>query len=101
LGAENKRHGPCEAEVHVEGCSGIGCTKDHFTPKSIAREVLGWRNRQINAEENIQYLSRECHEEKDRTTPDRLNALRAQEQGGEIRLNDVRRWAGKSDYNQA
>ncbi len=58
----------CEAPYHVEGCKGIGNTKDHFTPKRIALK-LGWTLKQIHAVENTQWLSEPCHKTKDRETP--------------------------------
>jgi len=62
----------CEAPYHVEGCSGYGETIDHHTPRCIARKILHWKKKQIDAPENIQYLSKACHREKDRTTCERF-----------------------------
>ena len=69
-----------EAPEHSNGCSGLGNTRDHFTPKCIAK-LMGWSNKMINCYENIQYLSEACHVEKDRTTPKRLELLRRQLEG--------------------
>lgn len=71
---------PCEALEHVASCNGIGSTKDHFTPRCIAKE-LGWRQGQVSDPQNIQWLSEDCHKEKDSTTPLRLSLLRKQLQG--------------------
>lgn len=78
---------PCEAPEHADGCNGRGDTKDHFTPKCIAK-LLGWKNNRINAPENIQYLSRACHEQKDRSTPRRLKQVREQINGRMIKLGE-------------
>ena len=75
-----ERNSPCEASVHVPNCSGLGETKDHFTPKSIAK-VLGWTYKQMNEPMNLQYLSTACHREKDSTTPMRLELLKMQHEG--------------------
>lgn len=70
----------CEAPIHSPDCSGVGVTRDHFTPKAIAK-ILGWTPTQIGAQENLQYLSPECHRDKDKTTPHRLQILRRQLNG--------------------
>jgi hypothetical protein len=99
----------CEAEHHVPSCECLHCrgkncnqcrniTQDHFTPKSIARRVLGWRPKEINSKENIQWLSTSCHREKDRTTPDRLIALIDQKRGGNITMDDVKYWAEQNEF---
>lgn len=62
----------CEAPFHVKGCNGLGETRDHFTPKCIARKILHWKRKQIDAPENTQYLSKACHIWKDRTTCERF-----------------------------
>jgi hypothetical protein len=104
------RERACQALVHTPECECQGCrksncngcrnsTKDHFTPQSIGRKILGWKPKQINSKENIQFLSVSCHREKDYTTSDRLQALYNQRRGGEITLDDVRSWAGQSSYN--
>ncbi len=67
----------CEAPIHVRECSGFGETKDHFTPKCIAK-LLRWKQKQIEDPLNIQYLSFACHKEKDSTTPARLQLLKDQ-----------------------
>jgi len=77
---------PCEAPYHVEGCSGVGETKDHLTPKCIAKHILGWTRKQIDAPENIQYLSRACHTEKDATTQIRFELALRQKRGAFISL---------------
>lgn len=83
--ARNERQ--CEAPEHVEGCNGRGSTRDHFTPRCIAK-LLRWRDSQTNAPENIQYLSEACHTEKDRSTPRRLQQVRAQLSGRRIELGE-------------
>ena len=77
----------CQSPYHVEGCSGLGETKDHFTSKAIAKE-LGWSNKQANARENIQYLSLPCHREKDRVVPHLITILKFQKSGGVVRIGD-------------
>lgn len=74
-------------------------TVDHFTPQAIAKNILGWRGKQIISPENIQHLSKSCHREKDCTTQERLTALYRQRRGGEITLSDVKSWARESEYN--
>lgn len=70
----------CEAPIHNQDCPCNSCTlrqcatcplltKDHFTPKCIALKVFGWRRKQVNSRDNIQWLSRPCHQDKDATTP--------------------------------
>lgn len=59
----------CEAPFHTPDCSGWGTTRDHFTPRSVAK-LLRWKKKQIDSPENIQYLSSECHREKDKNTRD-------------------------------
>lgn len=71
---------PCEAPEHHPNCDGIGSTKDHFTPQCIAK-LYRWKKKEIDAPENIQYLSPACHIEKDRTTPLRKEILKLQLQG--------------------
>lgn len=84
---EHNEYPVCEAPEHCEGCDGVGDTKDHFTPKCIA-QLWGWKPSEISAEENIQYLSRACHDEKDRSTPARLALARLQLRGAYIGLGD-------------
>lgn len=81
---ENDSH-PCEAPVHSELCDGVGISMDHFTPVCIGK-LWGWEKDQINAPENIQYLSKPCHLEKDRTTEARLTLARKQLNGAYISL---------------
>lgn len=71
----------CEAPFHTEGCNGIATTIDHFTPECIGK-LWGWSQDEIDADENLQYLSKQCHKEKDFTTQARL-ALAVLQQGGE------------------
>ena len=82
---EKNIYHPCEAPVHNEHCDGAGITKDHFTPECIG-ELWGWDRNQINAAENIQYLSKSCHLDKDRTTEARLTLARKQLNGAYISL---------------
>lgn len=63
----------------------MGTTLDHFTPVCIAK-LWGWNTEQIIAPENIQYLSKPCHLDKDRTTEARLTLARKQLQGAYISL---------------
>ena len=70
----------CEAPEHVENCHGMGTTKDHFTSECIGK-VWGWSQEQLDSEENIQYLSPQCHIEKDKTTALRRDILRQQLRG--------------------
>ena len=94
---ENNRR--CQAPFHVEGCSGIGNSLDHFTPQCIAL-ILGWTKEKINSEENLQWLSKACHTAKDATTDDRKKSLLLQKAGIQaITFQDVRKWAGRSSYN--
>jgi len=74
---------PCEAPFHVQGCDGKGVTRDHFTPRSIAKE-LNWTDKEIGSPMNIQHLSVPCHKAKDGTTPSRLYLLRGQLQGRNV-----------------
>lgn len=76
----------CEATWHVAGCGKMGQSVDHFTPRAYAKKVLGWSHAQINAPENKQYLSIECHREKDRTTEAKTAQALYQKRGGAIRF---------------
>jgi len=49
---------------------------------------LGWTPKQINSPENLQYLSYQCHRDKDSTTPDRLRLGLAQKRGRFVGLDD-------------
>ncbi|MCL4417475.1 MAG: hypothetical protein M1365_12405 [Actinobacteria bacterium] len=70
--------GPCENPgQHAPDCNGVGETRDHITPKSIAR-LLGWTESEIKDPNNIQHLSQACHRQKDGTTPIRLEVLTRQ-----------------------
>lgn len=92
-----KEYPPCQSPYHVEACSGLGETRDHFTSKAIARQ-LGWSHQQINAPENIQRLSRACHSEKDRVVPRIVEILVFQKKGGEMRVGDHQRWLNKRKH---
>ena len=85
MNKEAKCYPPCEAPIHNESCDGVGSTVDHFTPKCIGK-LWGWSYEQINAKENIQYLSEPCHKDKDRTTEARLLLARKQLKGAYISL---------------
>jgi hypothetical protein len=82
---EKYSYPPCEAPVHNDRCDGVGSTVDHFTPECIAR-LFGWTREQINAEENLQHLSKPCHCDKDKTTEARLTLARKQLRGAYISL---------------
>jgi hypothetical protein len=56
---------------HARGCNGVGYTRDHLTPRCIAR-AWKWSRKQMDSPENIQWLSRECHNIKDKPTPEKL-----------------------------
>lgn len=66
----------CEAVFHSIDCSGRGSTKDHFTPRCIGK--LFHIGRRVHRKENIQYLSKACHRDKDYTTPFRLGLTKKQ-----------------------
>lgn len=87
MNKETEPRRKCEAPIHSEDCSGYGTEKDHFTPQQIAK-LLNWTKEQANSEENIQYLSPACHDEKDRSTPARLELARRQLRGEYIKLGD-------------
>ncbi len=70
----------CSAEFHVPECPCIrcprtncdGCTKtnvDHFTPRCIIRKNHNHFNSKT---ENLQWLSIDCHRDKDSSTPSRV-----------------------------
>jgi len=89
----------CEAEIHAPDCDGRGTTRDHFTPRCIAK-LLGWSSEQIGSPENIQYLSQACHVLKDRSTPLRFQLLRSQlSKGHWVGLGDHQRYAKKRYRN--
>ena len=73
---QNYRYPLCEAPIHVEACSGIGETDDHFTPQSIEKLL-----RIKDTPANHQRLSVECHREKDASTPMRAEVLRQEKRG--------------------
>jgi hypothetical protein len=85
MGKEDDNYQKCEAPIHSIKCDGRGDTEDHFTPKCIAK-LWKWKQKEINSPENIQYLSRACHDEKDKTTEARLTLLRQQLKGVYISL---------------
>jgi hypothetical protein len=64
-----------EAPLIVENGKAYELTKDHFTPKCIAKK-LGWSWHDINAPENIQWLTPKEHRNKDQTTPWELQAVK-------------------------
>lgn len=75
----------CEAPNHNKDCPCLSCvsksctdcpllTKDHFTPKCIAK-VYQWTRSRTNQPSNIQWLSEPCHIDKDRDTPKRRDLL--------------------------
>jgi|GEM_PF-1491404 hypothetical protein len=78
---------PCEAPIHCDECDGVGRTKDHFTPKCIAK-LWGWSGKQIGAEENLQYLSEPCHIAKDISTPARYELAKEQMDGAYIAFGE-------------
>lgn len=78
---------PCEAPEHAEECNGRGETTDHFTPKCIAR-IMGWTRSRVNMPDNLQYLSRACHNQKDRDTAKRRELLLYQLEGGTLKFGD-------------
>jgi len=78
---------PCEAPIHCDDCDGVGRTKDHFTPKCIAK-LWGWSGKQIGAEENLQYLSEACHKAKDLSTPARFELAVEQMNGANIAFGE-------------
>jgi 5-methylcytosine-specific restriction endonuclease McrA len=77
----------CEAPIHSKDCCGYGLTRDHFTPRSIAK-VLKWSGNELGAPENLQYLSPQCHRDKDATTAKRLSLLERQLKGKEVKFGD-------------
>lgn len=81
---------PCEAPEHEQGCDGNGISMDHFTPECIAK-LWGWTREEINSHENIQYLSKECHKAKDRTTKARYYLAILQKYGFNITLEDYQK----------
>ncbi|GIW70244.1 MAG: hypothetical protein KatS3mg101_0991 [Patescibacteria group bacterium] len=96
------RERECQAPVHnprcpCQSCQRVNCGNcrltniDHFTPKCIAKKILHWSSKQINAPENLQYLSIPCHTDKDRTTPDRLRLAIRQKRGEFISLEDYKK----------
>jgi hypothetical protein len=93
--------GSCEAPTHNPTCPCITCkpkdcascplmTLDHFTPRSIAKKVLGWNRRRVNTPSNLQWLSEPCHIDKDRSTPAKLHQAEFQLKGGTIHFKQHR-----------
>ena len=82
IAAYTQRYGhPPRCEGFFEDgsqCDNEATTVDHFTPKTIAKDVLGWSDQQINAAANKQYLCRRCHRRKDYDTPFRKRVLQGQ-----------------------
>jgi hypothetical protein len=73
----------CGAPIHAKNCDGVGKSIDHFTPKCIGK-LWGWTKQQINAQENLQNLSKACHKEKDKTTQARYVMAILQKKGANI-----------------
>ena len=95
------REKECQAPIHEPNCPCQTCQRtscerchltniDHFTPKSVSK-LLGWTRKQTNSPENLQWLSLECHREKDRTTPKRKELLHRQLKGNFISLEDYKK----------
>jgi len=84
----------CEAPIHAKDCSGEGVTKDHLTPRSVAR-LLDWKPEQLGDKMNLQYLSPQCHREKDATTPQRIRMLKRQLNGKETRFGKHQKVLGE------
>ena len=81
----------CEADYHVPKCACLRCEKpscgncrktnvDHFTGKAIGN-LLGISQKYLKREENLQYLSYECHAVKDKQTNDVMDQLKRQRNG--------------------
>lgn len=98
------REKECQAPIHEPNCPCQTCLKincdnchktnlDHFTPKCIAK-VWGWNKKQTNSPENLQWLSLECHREKDATTPKRKSLLHQQLRGKFVGIEDYRKLLG-------
>jgi hypothetical protein len=88
----------CEAPFHAPGCPCPGCRKqncgdchatnvDHFTAKSVGK-ALGWKKKEINARENKQWLSYECHRWKDENTPHYKHVAKKLTRGREVKFGD-------------
>lgn len=88
----------CEADYHQPDCECLKCnvkeckhcpnhTLDHFTGLAIGRK-LGMPDRQINSQENFQYLSPSCHRAKDSNTTATLKELDQQQHGRFIGLGE-------------
>ena len=106
-----KERQPCQAEIHVENCACQRCVQtrchtckrislDHFTPQCIAKKILHWSRKRMSSDDNTQWLSKECHIEKDRTTPERYMADLRQRKGKRITLEQVINWSSESEYNK-
>lgn len=89
---ENRREMRSYLFRHSEGCEHPGgcfiryrefLTIDHFTPKSIA-VLLGWPRKMIDHPSNLQLLCKLHHQEKDKTTRDKIGQLKTQLKGGVI-----------------
>ncbi len=87
MGKETQPTRSCEAPEHTEGCNGYGNTKDHFTPKGVAK-LLGWSHKRLDNPMNIQWLSTACHRAKDSTTDKRVEILLDQLNGIERTLEE-------------
>lgn len=95
------RERECQAPIHSQECPCQKCVRescgdchltnlDHFTPKCIAK-VWGWSAKEMNAPENLQWLSRACHTDKDRSTPHRKTLLHQQLRGKFIGIEEYRK----------
>ncbi len=78
---------PCEAPFHAASCNRIGSTKDHFTPKSILKELKKkYPDKKFST--SIQRLSPACHHMKDESTEHRLWQVRTQLLGASIQFGE-------------
>jgi len=68
--------------------------------RRIAKKILHWSRKRMSSDDNTQWLSRECHVEKDRTTPERYMADLRQRKGKRITLEQVINWSSESEYNK-
>lgn len=55
-------------------------TSDHTTGKAIGR-LLGLTHKEVNRPENREWLSRPCHEQKDKKTTEVIQTLQKQKKG--------------------
>lgn len=73
-----EQENPCTAPEHVPNCSGIGETRDHFTPVKVIAIT------KVEPPDNIQRLSKECHKAKDLDTAKRIELLKLERDEGII-----------------